>query len=131
MYEYKLNLCVEVESLGTRLQFAAFTCYPFLQVVASKYMNDEGEMEALTNSDWAKLGTGKSPLRNLISVLSGSFTIIPSPFSFAGSMAKTTLDELERNFLRAIVSTTNHLLSSLWQSSLVLIVHLRLCMYWY
>ena len=28
-----------------------------LQVVASKYMNDEGEMEALTNSDWAKLGT--------------------------------------------------------------------------
>ena len=34
----------------------------FLQVVASKYMNDEGEMEALTNSDWAKLGTGEFPL---------------------------------------------------------------------
>lgn len=32
----------------------------FAQVVASKYMNDEGEMEALTNSDWAKLGMGNS-----------------------------------------------------------------------
>lgn len=33
-----------------------------LQVVASKYMNDEGEMEALTNSDWAKLGTEDFPV---------------------------------------------------------------------
>ena len=116
---------------GDKVTICCLHLLSFLQVVASKYMNDEGEMEALSNSDWAKLGTGKFPLRNLISVLSGSFTIIPSPFSFAGSMAKTTLDELERNFLSAIVSTTNHLLSSLWQSSLVLIVHLRLCMYWY
>ena len=38
---------------------------PLLQVVASKYMNDEGEMEALTNSDWAKLGTEDFPILDL------------------------------------------------------------------
>ena len=27
-----------------------------MQVIASKYMNDEGELEALTNSEWAELG---------------------------------------------------------------------------
>ena len=48
---------------------------PPMQVVASKYMNDEGELEALTNSDWAKVG----------------------------SLTKTSLDELERMFLEAIV----------------------------
>jgi len=26
------------------------------QVVASKYLNDEGEMEALTNTEWASIG---------------------------------------------------------------------------
>ena len=26
------------------------------QVVASKYLNDEGEMEALTNSEWSAIG---------------------------------------------------------------------------
>ena len=33
-----------------------FVCLCIPQVVASKYLNDEGEMEALTNSDWASLG---------------------------------------------------------------------------
>ena len=33
-----------------------------LQVVASKYVNDEGEMEALTNSDWAKRGKEDFPV---------------------------------------------------------------------
>ena len=42
--------------LQTKCQAAFFDF--LLQVVASKYMNDEGEMEALTNSDWAKLGKG-------------------------------------------------------------------------
>ena len=27
-----------------------------MQVIASKYMNDEGELEALTNSEWAEFG---------------------------------------------------------------------------
>jgi len=45
-------------------------------VIASKYMNDEGEMEALTNTEWAEIGC----------------------------TPKAALDELERNFLEAIVS---------------------------
>ena len=28
-----------------------------VQVIASKYLNDEGEMEALTNTEWAEIGT--------------------------------------------------------------------------
>ena len=27
-----------------------------MQVIASKYMNDEGELESLTNTEWAELG---------------------------------------------------------------------------
>ena len=27
-----------------------------VQVIASKYLNDEGEMEALTNSEWSAIG---------------------------------------------------------------------------
>jgi len=27
------------------------------QVIASKYLNDEGETEAFTNTEWAKIGT--------------------------------------------------------------------------
>jgi len=33
-----------------------------VQVIASKYMNDEGEMEALTNTEWAEIGTPVSEL---------------------------------------------------------------------
>ena len=29
---------------------------PFVQLVASKYLNDEGEMEALTNTDFSTIG---------------------------------------------------------------------------
>lgn len=67
-------------------------------------MNDEGEMEALTNSDWAKLGTGEFPLLDLILIIS-QYSSLP----LVGSITKTTLDDLERNFLSAIVSTTDHL----------------------
>ena len=69
---------------------------PLLQVVASKYMNDEGEMEALTNSDWAKLGTKDFPILDL----NNNILLLP----LVGSMTKTALDDLERNFLSAIVS---------------------------
>ena len=69
-------------------------------------MNDEGEMEALTNSDWAKLGIGEFPLLNPLTLQ------YPPPLPLAGSITKTTLDELERNFLSAIVSTTDLLMSS-------------------
>lgn len=43
-------------------------------VIASKYMNDEGELEALTNGDWADIGC----------------------------TSKTTVDLLEKDFLQAI-----------------------------
>ena len=44
-------------------------------MIASKYLNDEGESEALTNSEWADIGC----------------------------RPKTVLDEMERQFLSAIV----------------------------
>ena len=28
----------------------------FIQMIASKYLNDEGEEESLLNSEWAKIG---------------------------------------------------------------------------
>jgi hypothetical protein len=31
-----------------------------IKVVASKYLQDEGEMEAFVNSEWAKIGTYNS-----------------------------------------------------------------------
>ena len=45
-------------------------------MVASKYLNDEGESEALTNSEWADVGCKSKP----------------------------ALDKMEREFLAAIVS---------------------------
>ncbi len=33
-----------------------FCGFLICQVIASKYLNDEGEMEALTNSEWANIG---------------------------------------------------------------------------
>ena len=45
-------------------------------MIASKYLNDEGESEALTNSEWAEVGCRSKP----------------------------ALDLMERQFLAAIVS---------------------------
>ena len=36
------------------------------QVVASKYLNDEGESEALTNSEWAEVGCKGKPALDLM-----------------------------------------------------------------
>lgn len=33
-----------------------FASVSLLQIVASKYLNDEGEHEALVNSDWSEIG---------------------------------------------------------------------------
>lgn len=56
-------------------------------------MNDEGEMEALTNSEWSAIGMS---LLSSVSVCSYQVA--------SGCTPKCTLDQLERDFLKAIVS---------------------------
>ena len=51
-----------------------FLCVMF-QMIASKYLNDEGESEALTNSEWADVGC----------------------------KSKATLDSMERKFLADMI----------------------------
>ena len=52
--------CSDVVEVGQGVSFRL----PLMsvQVIASKYMNDEGEMEALTNTEWAEIGTPVSEL---------------------------------------------------------------------
>ena len=41
------------------------------QMIASKYLNDEGEAESVLNSEWAKIG--KSVIKTITYILVGSF----------------------------------------------------------
>ena len=41
------------------------------QMIASKYLNDEGEAESVLNSEWAKIG--KSVIKTITCILVGSF----------------------------------------------------------
>ena len=54
MYTLILQLMKNYKYAVMRRDRSLKVILSLLQIVASKYMNDEGEMETLTNSDWAK-----------------------------------------------------------------------------
>ena len=62
--------CCDLEWGGLSVSFP----FPLmsLQVMASKYMNDEGEMEALTNTEWAEIGTPVGQVQSSL-VISSKF----------------------------------------------------------
>jgi len=54
--DYQFYCSISVIANTVALQIKTFYVSVCTQMIASKYLNDEGEEESLLNSDWAKIG---------------------------------------------------------------------------